>query len=85
VKAGAENFILRTEGSAQNFLKYAKTPNPLHFKVLAFYPFCAHETAHDLTVVFGIRSGFTILYRSQGAWAPSTFKTSQFNPSPPKL
>jgi len=60
VKAGAENFILRTEGGAQNLLKFASTSKSLHFKVLAFYPFCAHGTAHGLTVVFGIRSGFGI-------------------------
>jgi len=51
VKVGAENFILRTEGGAQNLLKYATTPKSLHFKVLAPYPFCTHRAAHGLTVV----------------------------------
>jgi len=57
VKAGAENFILRTEGGVQNLFNSTTAPKALHFKVLAFNPFRTHGVAHALTVMLG--SGVT--------------------------
>ena len=57
VETSAEDFILRSERRAQNFLKNSATPKSLHLKALAFDPFCAHRTTHGLALVFGIRGG----------------------------